>query len=64
MYGACGLPYFVEGRVREAKDLQQLKAVIEHAGDPLDDRQAEAEPARHLGALIEPVEFTENLPLF
>ena len=20
-YGACGLPYFVEGRVREAKDL-------------------------------------------
>ncbi len=34
--------------------------MIEHAADALDDRQAEAEPARHLGALVEPLEFPED----
>ena len=38
----------------------QLDRVIEHARDALHDRQAEPEPARDLGALIEPVEFAED----
>ena len=37
-----------------------LDLVIEHARNPLHDRQAETEPARHLGALIEPVKFLED----
>ena len=37
----------------------QLDTVVEHARDALDDREAEADAARHLGALIEPVEFAE-----
>ncbi len=41
----------------------QRDAVIEHARDALHDREAEPEAARDLRALIEPVEFAENLPL-
>ena len=33
--------------------------MAEHAAEPLDDRQAEAEAARRLGALIETLEFLE-----
>ena len=41
-----------------------LDLVVEHARNPLHDRQPEPEPARHLGALIEPVKFLEDrLPL-
>ena len=40
----------------------QVDLVIEHAPDALDDREAEAQAARHLGALVEPVEFAEDRP--
>ena len=36
---------------------------LEHARDALDDRQAEPQPARDLGALVEPVEFLEDIAL-
>ena len=36
--------------------------VVEHARDALDDRQAEPEAARHLGALVEPLELPEDQP--
>ena len=35
----------------------QIDRVVEHARDALDDREAEAEAARDLGALVEPVEL-------
>ena len=38
--------------------------MIEHAGDTLDDREAEAQPARHTRALIESMEFEKDLALF
>ena len=44
-------------------DRIDLDLVIEHARDALDDREPEAEPARDLGALIEPVEFAEDRAL-
>ena len=34
--------------------------MVEHARDALHDRQAEAQAARDLGALVEPVEFAED----
>ena len=40
-----------------------LDLVAEHARDALDDRQAEAEAARDPRALIEPVEFEEDVAL-
>ena len=33
--------------------------MVEHAGNALDDREAKTETARHLGSLVEPVEFFE-----
>ena len=45
-------------RGRPSKSTVDL--VVEHARDALDDRQAEAQAARHLGALIEAVEFLED----
>ena len=38
----------------------QRDRVIEHAGDALDDRQAEPEAARDLGALVEALELAEH----
>ena len=38
----------------------QVELVVEHARDALDDREAEAQAARHLGALVEPLEFAED----
>ena len=41
----------------------ELDLVVEHARDPLHDRQPEAEPARDLGALVEPVKLAEDRAL-
>ena len=38
----------------------QIDLVIEHAADALHDGKPEAQTARHLGALVEPVEFLED----
>ena len=38
----------------------QRDGVVEHPPDALDDREAEAEPARHLGALVEALELAEH----
>ena len=40
-----------------------LDRVIEHARDAFDDRKPEPEAARHLGALVEPVELREDAAL-
>jgi hypothetical protein len=37
--------------------------VIEHACDALHDRQAESQPARGLGAFVQPVKFLEDFAL-
>ena len=37
----------------------ELHLVIEHARDALDDRQSKTQAARHLGAVVEAVEFAE-----
>ena len=39
---------------------RSVDLVVEHARDALDDRQAEAQAARHLGALVEPLELAED----
>src|SRR5262245_16908991 len=36
--------------------------MVEHAPDALHDRQPKAETARHLGTLVEAVEFAEDQP--
>ena len=41
----------------------ELDLVVEHAPDALDDREPEAEAARHLGALLEALELGEHDPL-
>ena len=38
----------------------QLDGMPEHAPQALHDRQTEAKPARHLGALVEPMELVEH----
>ena len=38
----------------------QIDGMPEHAPQALHDRQTEAKPARHLGALVEPMEFVEH----
>ena len=42
---------------------RELDLVVEHARDALHDRQAEPQPARDLGALIQAVEFLEDRAL-
>ena len=39
---------------------RKRERVVEDARDALDDRQAEPEPARHLGALVEALELAEH----
>src|SRR6185437_8689799 len=52
---------YLDGEPRAAaKRRLQHDLAIEHAGDALDDRQAEPNAARHAGALVEPVKLLEH----
>jgi hypothetical protein len=47
--------------MRAAADRRfDVNLVVEHAANPVDDRQPQAEPARNFGALLEAVEFLEH----
>ncbi len=51
----------LDRELRSAADRRgDLDLVVEHARDALHDREAEPEPARHLGALVEAMEFLED----
>ena len=54
-----------DGKARAAPRLRvDVEFMIEHAGNTLDDRQAEAQPARHTRSLIESMEFEKDFALF
>ena len=57
---AAGARHF-DGKARAAAERRfQRNLAVEHARDALDDRQAEADAARHPRALVEPMEFLED----
>ena len=59
--GAGGGARHFDRKPRAAADIRfQRHLAVEHAGDALDDRQAEANAARDPRALVEPVKFLEH----
>ena len=59
--GTRGRERHLDRELRAAADgRDDVDLVVEHARDALDDREAEPEAARHLGALVEAVEFLED----
>jgi hypothetical protein len=54
-----------DGKARAAPRFRfDVEFMVEHAGDTLDDRQAETQPARYARTLIEPVKFEKDFALF
>src|SRR5262249_23045208 len=54
----------LDGKMRSATDCRgHDNLVIENARNAFDDREPKPQSARHLGSLIEPVEFLENRAL-